>query len=364
MTRGRSCGIDWGALFSPNVYIPPRPLIRQLHIHLAVQYQLDINLTIQHLLPSQIGCQRQQRTTMGSFNSAGGVSVFELLIYFPALIVAAIVCSRHGFGRASGWVFTLILCLVRIIGACCQLATYSGESTGLIEAIIILESVGISPLLLATLGLLSRAVDSAGPNSGHFKAIHFRLLQLLITIGLILAIVGGTNSTSSTGVYTPQPTRMAGDGLYLVAFGARSFVGLVTLSSLSNAPAEDRRLVWAVLAALPFIIVRIIYSLITVFTSNSQFSLLTGSVIIHVFMAILEEMAVVVIYLAVGWLTPALPASAKGPVASRAWKMPLNGAGNASQGRGQGHRSGRRQGPIHALVGAGIAAAQQKPGEV
>jgi hypothetical protein len=90
------------------------------------------------------------------FDSHGGISIFELIVYFPALVVAAIVCSRHGFSRSSGWIFVLILSLIRIIGACCQLATYHSETTGLVEAVIILESVGISPLLLATLGVLSR----------------------------------------------------------------------------------------------------------------------------------------------------------------------------------------------------------------
>ena len=90
------------------------------------------------------------------FNARGGISILELGTYLPALVIAAIVCKRHGFGRSSGWIFTLILCLVRIIGACCQLATYSQQSKGLYEATIILDSIGVSPLLLATLGLLSR----------------------------------------------------------------------------------------------------------------------------------------------------------------------------------------------------------------
>lgn len=94
--------------------------------------------------------------TFMKLDSKGGVSIFELCIYIPATLVAVIVCSRHGFGRSSGWIFTLILCLVRIVGACCQLATYQSETKGLLEAVIILESIGVSPLLLATLGLLSR----------------------------------------------------------------------------------------------------------------------------------------------------------------------------------------------------------------
>lgn len=89
-------------------------------------------------------------------DARGGVAIFELAIYLPALVVAFIVCSRHGFAKASGFIFTLILCFVRIIGACCQLATYHKETEGLLEATIILDSIGLSPLLLATLGLLSR----------------------------------------------------------------------------------------------------------------------------------------------------------------------------------------------------------------
>ena len=89
-------------------------------------------------------------------NARGGVSIAELVVYFPSLLLAFIVCQRHGFHRASGWVFTLILCLIRIIGACCQLATYNNQSSGLLEATFILQFVGISPLLYATLGLISR----------------------------------------------------------------------------------------------------------------------------------------------------------------------------------------------------------------
>jgi hypothetical protein len=90
------------------------------------------------------------------FDKQAGISVLELCLYIPSLIVSAVVCKRHGFNRSSGWIFTLILCLVRIIGACCQLATLSSSSKGLIETVLILESVGLSPLLLATLGLLAR----------------------------------------------------------------------------------------------------------------------------------------------------------------------------------------------------------------
>jgi len=334
------------------------------------------------------------------FDSHGGISIFELVVYFPALLVAIFVCSRHGFGRSSGWVFTLILCLVRIVGACCQLATYHSETKGLFEAVIILDSIGISPLLLATLGLLSRCADSIGNASSKlFHPIHFRLLQLLITLGLILCIVGGTNSYSSTGVYQPQTTTKAGVVLYVVAFIMLILLAVVLAAKSSNSPGGDKRIVWAVFLAIPFIAVRLIYSLISVFAHNPHFNLVTGSVVIHVFMSVIEEMLVVIIYLAVGLMVETITRADRGPIANRRWKGNLGGGapresqhgrksredgheaitredgnervtgehGNETrpiQGRNgrrsrQGGNGRRRQGPIHALVGMGMDAMQR-----
>jgi hypothetical protein len=91
-----------------------------------------------------------------TLGSQGYVSIAELIVYIPLGILAACVCVRHGFSKSSGWVYTAILCVLRIIGAVCQLLTYSDHSTGLLQTTVIIDSVGISPLLLATLGMLSR----------------------------------------------------------------------------------------------------------------------------------------------------------------------------------------------------------------
>jgi len=241
---------------------------------------------------------------------------------------------------------------------------------------------------------LSRAADSLHKPSVLLHAITFRLLQLLVTLGLILCIVGGTSSYSSTGVYQPQDTTKAGIVLYIVAFVALCLLAGFILHKINNAPTNDKKLVWAVILALPFILVRIIYSLISVFSDNRHFNLLTGSVIIHVFMAVLEEMAVVVIYLVVGWMSETRPATVQGPIASQPWKGEMSQRGgierqdasagvvgadhvgadhvvedanirgdyrsNVPRGTGRLSKGRRRRGPIHALVGAGIDAVQAR----
>lgn len=89
-------------------------------------------------------------------DSRGGVSIGELIVYVPAIVLSLILCIRHGFRRSSGWLYTLLLCHVRIVGAICQLVAENNPSEGLIRATLIIDSIGLSPLLLATLGMLSR----------------------------------------------------------------------------------------------------------------------------------------------------------------------------------------------------------------
>lgn len=84
------------------------------------------------------------------------VSLIELIFYIPTGLLAIGVCTRHGFRRSSGWIYTLILCTVRIAGAICQFLSHTDHSSGLVEATTIFALIGLAPLLMATLGLLSR----------------------------------------------------------------------------------------------------------------------------------------------------------------------------------------------------------------
>ena len=84
------------------------------------------------------------------------IAIVELIFYIPFAVLAIIACIRHGFSRSSGWIYTVLLCVLRIAGAVCQFLLHKNHSTGLITASIIIDSVGLSPLLLATLGILNR----------------------------------------------------------------------------------------------------------------------------------------------------------------------------------------------------------------
>ena len=89
-------------------------------------------------------------------NSREWLAIAQLIFYIPALPIAIFIASRHGFSRQGGWIFLVILSLLRIIGASTGVAEQISPSTGLFTATVITSSVGLSPLLLAMLGMLGR----------------------------------------------------------------------------------------------------------------------------------------------------------------------------------------------------------------
>lgn len=146
-------------------------------------------------------------------------------------------------------------------------------------------------------------------------------MQLLISLGLILSIVGGTSgSPSDNGTIKVATTSKAGIILYIVALAAM-IVFLFHSSGYKNSiPKQERRLPVAVALAIPFILVRLVYSALAVFLNDHLFSVVGGSVVVRVCMASIEEFIVVVIYLLLGFSLEKLEISEQGELATRAWK--------------------------------------------
>ena len=186
-------------------------------------------------------------------------------------------------------------------------------------------------------------------SSAYLTTIHFRAIQTLITVGLILSIVGGSSSTSSTGVYKVQTTSKVGIVLFIVAYVALALITVFSTFKLSCAETGEKRLVLAVILALPFILVRLAYSGLAALGHNRDFNLIDGSVVLVVVMSVLMEFAVVFIYLLVGAKTESTPVTQSHPISSRPWKGEHTSIPHAA-----GHQ---RQDPVRGLVGLAVAAA-------
>ncbi|KAF2651886.1 hypothetical protein K491DRAFT_696113 [Lophiostoma macrostomum CBS 122681] len=235
----------------------------------------------------------------------GWVSVVDLIIYDPALVVAALVCFRHGFRKGSGWIYTLVLCLVRIIGSICRLVSINHPSERLITTTFVLDSVGLGPLLLATMGLLSRFVAFINAHAAsRVTTLHFRIIKIVITVGLVLSVVGGISGykTQPDGSIKIPTESKVGVILFIPAFVALILILFVSLPHTAVVPPKERRVPVAVAFAFPFVAVRLLYSILAVYLHNHTFGVLNGSVVVWALMAVVEEFIVVIMYLTLGFL--------------------------------------------------------------
>ncbi|PWY69702.1 hypothetical protein BO70DRAFT_343954 [Aspergillus heteromorphus CBS 117.55] len=275
--------------------------------------------------------------------TSDGVAIAELVVYIPTALVTIVVVLRHGFHRQLGWIYLCIFCALRIGGAIMEiLSEKHPDNANDKEWATILQSVGLSPLLLSTLGLLKRIFDEitqhvpSGPESKHNIVIQLlsayfgifnrligiyskratavsrrsRVVQLLhipSIIALALAISGGTDQASSdVSEHAGGKTQTrAAIIIFLAIYIATCLLWSISLSEIHIMVSSQRRIYRVVAIALPLIAVRLLYSLLGDFgKDNSQFSIVDGSVAIRLCMATIEEFLVVLMYTILGVVTP------------------------------------------------------------
>jgi hypothetical protein len=94
---------------------------------------------------------------MSKFTYADGVALWKLIFYTFALGGSILVSWRHGFGKNSGWIYLTFFSTLRVINSSAELATISASDNSKAESVAVVTSfMGLSLLLLAALGLLSR----------------------------------------------------------------------------------------------------------------------------------------------------------------------------------------------------------------
>jgi len=92
----------------------------------------------------------------GEFSYRDGVAVIQLFFFLIYLVVAIVLCVRHGFRRSEGWVILVTFSILRILGACFQLATINNPSRTTYGGALICQGIGLAPLTLLSMGLFAR----------------------------------------------------------------------------------------------------------------------------------------------------------------------------------------------------------------
>ena len=143
-----------------------------------------------------------------------------------------------------------------------------------------------------------------------FGVVLQKVIHLPALAALILCIIGATSANNASDIQN-QDTIKAGIVLFAVIWLMLASLTLGAWLAKRRTGEGEGALVLAVSCALPFILVRLIYSLLSGFDKHSSiFGLAKTSdtaVTVSLVMSVLEEMVVVLIYLAVGLKLPSVP---------------------------------------------------------
>ena len=134
------------------------------------------------------------------------------------------------------------------------------------------------------------------------------MLHIPILLALILSIVGGTriSSSDSSNFSSGETFEKAGVIIFLISYLAIVGFAILTTAEFSNLPRGEKRILYAVLASLPLLAVRLLYSLLADFEDNHTFNIVDGNATVQLCMAIIEEFIITFFFLVSGFVAPAL----------------------------------------------------------
>ncbi|GJJ08727.1 hypothetical protein Clacol_002946 [Clathrus columnatus] len=240
-----------------------------------------------------------------TLNQFGKLAIAEIVFYIPIIVVAFIVTLRHGFNRKAGWVLLLSFAVIRFVGSILAVVAQdeANPSSTLLTVAGILQALGLSPLLLATFAFISKLVDMTLP---HLSRL-LNLVRIILVVGLILAIIGGTDQTpgnSQSSQNDGHTLSKVSSILYLVGYLALFGVHVLLWSVREDLPAVYRKFLLHISIALPFLAVPVLYFILGSFKPNSKFSPTTGDWRIYLVMDLIMEYIVVCIYIVSGITIP------------------------------------------------------------
>lgn len=127
-------------------------------------------------------------------------------------------------------------------------------------------------------------------------------------LGLLLAIIGGTRLSSSDASTQSSGEKFekAGGLLFVAVFIALTGLCVLTFSSFSQLAWGEKRILLAIVASLPLLAVRLLYTILADFENNSTFSILDGNATVQLCMAVIEEFIITIFLLVAGVLAPSL----------------------------------------------------------
>ena len=139
-----------------------------------------------------------------------------------------------------------------------------------------------------------------------YRSRFLQLLQLPAIVALIIAIVGGSDLTdrSISAQNTGQKLIKAALIIFLAIYVCLFLLVARSIGEIARLPPGEKRVLSALIVALPLLGERLLFSFLEYFSTISTFSPTGGNVLVRAFMATLEESLIVIGYTLAGILVP------------------------------------------------------------
>ncbi|OKL55308.1 hypothetical protein UA08_09410 [Talaromyces atroroseus] len=266
------------------------------------------------------------------------IDVAELAIY-AILTPPALYCLfRHGVQGLLGWLYIIIYCTIRLVAAGLKLK--SDRDHTIFSGALIVDNIGLSPLLLSAAGILHEAyvtnpncprplqlckltLGTSLPSRHARNAIKNSKLEwavvlqyhILVSTALALIAASVANLASSDPSSSDMGILKGGFAIIFVAWAVLVLATLFSLlrpasyTSLAGNDDSFRNgtlLLNAVLFSLPMTLLRTIYGAINLFGSGTSMetSSFSTNVAADVCMNLLPPMLATIVFVVVGLLTP------------------------------------------------------------
>ncbi|KAG1798780.1 hypothetical protein EV424DRAFT_1332800 [Suillus variegatus] len=254
-----------------------------------------------------------------ALDTQGILAAVTIAMYIPFLFVSIRLVMKYGMSRGDGWVLLLVFSIIRVLGGALLVAAedITPANISLYIGGYALESSGLSPLLLCTLGLLHSMFRTPDGFSRYNR--QFRVLQILGMVALILTITGISNETSFSSSSSGNIMRRAGVILFCALYIILVGICVHVWTQVGVVMRYRKQLLKAISIALPFLAIRTLYSVLSTFSSSTfsvtgttesntsdlaKFNMITGEWQIYLVMDMLMEYAVVIIYAVAGIVLP------------------------------------------------------------
>ncbi|KAL4888818.1 integral membrane protein [Aspergillus ambiguus] len=234
------------------------------------------------------------------------LSAATCAIYAVLAIPVLYLLVRHRRYGLLGWLFLFLFCTLRIIGGALAVNNPSAAAN-------IISSVGLSPLLLATAGILHEArCYRIQPLDKKMEWVSVLAYHMVVVAGVALTAAGSAKLQKHEQPID-KAEKIAKAGISILAV---SWAVLVAWTGFSFIAPRGRNssltragtiLLMAIAFSLVFIAIRVFYSLTALCTQRASLNPITGSLAVRVVLEFLPEVIATLAYIFTGIRTQGAP---------------------------------------------------------